>query len=133
MERSAKQFRKRNAILACLCGTEQHPCAEWIYNQLKPEYPDLSLGTVYRNLILFKQQGKIASLGVINGTERFDGCTTPHVHFICQQCGRIQDLPGMEISPELAAQAEQQSGGTVSHCQLSFLGRCRDCLAEAAP
>ncbi len=127
MERSTKQFRKRNAILACLCGTKQHPSAEWIFNQLKPEYPDLSLGTVYRNLTLFKQQGLIVSLGVVGGVERFDGCTVPHVHFVCQCCGRIQDLHQVQIPTELSAQAERQSCGRITQCQLSFYGTCQDC------
>ena len=70
MERTAKHFRKRDAILTCLRQTTVHPSAEWIYAKLKPEIPDLSLGTVYRNLALFKQQGLITSLGTVNGVER---------------------------------------------------------------
>ena len=45
-----KKSRKRDAILACVCSTDTHPTAEWVYTQLKPDIPDLSLGTVYRNL-----------------------------------------------------------------------------------
>ena len=52
---TAKKFsRKREAILTCLHGTTCHPTAEWVYQQLKPQFPDLSLGTVYRNLAAFK-------------------------------------------------------------------------------
>ena len=50
MEATTKRFRKREAILACLRDTTAHPSAEWVYEQLKPQIPDLSLGTVYRNL-----------------------------------------------------------------------------------
>ena len=53
METASKHFRKRDAILNCLRQTDVHPSAEWVHAQLKPEYPDLSLGTVYRNLALF--------------------------------------------------------------------------------
>ena len=69
MERTAKHFRKRDAILSCLRQTTTHPSAEWIYNRLKEEYTDISLGTVYRNLALFKEQGQIISLGTVNGVE----------------------------------------------------------------
>ena len=72
MEKTTKQFRKRNAILAYLRQTEDHPSAEMVYNQLKPEIPDLSLGTVYRNLSMFKTNGEIISIGTVNGVERFD-------------------------------------------------------------
>ena len=50
-----KKSRKRDAILACVCSTDTHPTAEWVYTQLKPDIPDLSLGTVYRNLAMFRR------------------------------------------------------------------------------
>ena len=50
MEQTRKRSKKRDAILSCLCNTDTHPSAEWIYHQLKPQIPDLSLATVYRNL-----------------------------------------------------------------------------------
>ena len=59
---TTKQFRKRNAILACLRGTTCHPSAEKLYQMLRQEHPDISLATVYRNLALFKSQGIIASM-----------------------------------------------------------------------
>ena len=52
-----KKSRKRDAILACVCSTDTHPTAEWVYTQLKPDIPDLSLGTVYRNLAMFRREG----------------------------------------------------------------------------
>lgn len=127
MQEQNKQFRKRNAILACLCSTKRHPSAEWIFHRLKPEYPDLSLGTVYRNLTLFKQQGTIASLGVVNGVERFDGCVTPHFHFVCRGCGRIEDLSELQVPPELLRQVEEGMSCRVDGCQLSFFGECSAC------
>jgi Fur family peroxide stress response transcriptional regulator len=69
-----------------------HPGAQWIYEQLKPEIPDLSLATVYRNLNLFRIEGAALSLGVINGEERFDGFTGPHPHLACERCGAVRDI-----------------------------------------
>lgn len=77
MERSIRYSKKREAILAAIQGTSCHPSAEWIYQQLKPSHPDLSLGTVYRNLIFFQERGDIRSVGVIQGQERFDAVDTP--------------------------------------------------------
>ena len=134
MER--KRSRKREAILDCLRQTDVHPSAEWVYRRLKPRIPDLSLATVYRNLALFKQEGLICSLGVVQGLERFDGDTSPHVHFICTGCGRILDLPGLQLPAELASQAVQITGGQVTGASLRFYGVCRHCAtpspAEAA-
>lgn len=127
MERSAKHFRKRGAILACIRSTMEHPSAEWIYENVRAQIPDISLATVYRNLSLFKEQGLITSLGTVNGVERFDGNTAPHVHFICTGCGSVMDLVGMQIPEELNAAASRDSGGRVDSCQLTFTGMCGNC------
>lgn len=93
MERATRYSRKREAILNAIQSTDCHPSAEWVYQTLKPTHPDLSLGTVYRNLVLFQQQGLIQSIGVVKGQERFDGCIAPHSHLICTCCGAVMDLP----------------------------------------
>lgn len=130
MEQTTKQFRKRNAILSCLRSTDVHPSADWVYSQLKSEYPDISLGTVYRNLALFKQQGLIASLGTVNGVERFDGNIEPHVHFICTSCDGVTDLPQMAVPQSLCSQAAAQTGGQIDVCHLSFTGVCNRCCSS---
>ncbi len=122
-----KRFKKREAILNCLRCTDVHPSADWVFAQLKPQYPDISLGTVYRNLALFKEQGLIASLGTVKGVERFDGNTEPHVHFICGSCGAVLDLPELEVPQALADSASRSCGGQARSCQLTFTGACRDC------
>ncbi len=132
MEATCKQFRKRSAILDCVRASHTHPSAEAVYASLKPEYPDLSLGTIYRNLALFKQQGLIVSLGTVNGVERFDGDIHPHVHFICNCCGGVSDLPELEVPPELSEAAARSCGGRVDGSRLSFSGVCRACLERKA-
>ena len=128
METHTKQFRKRNAILDYLRHTDSHPSAEMVYNHLKPEYPDLSLGTVYRNLAMFKEKGEIISLGTVNGVERFDGNTAPHVHFICNGCEAVADLPKIAVPETLNREVSRQTGGQIEMCQLTFAGRCKNCL-----
>lgn len=130
MEKTSKHFKKRDAILTCLRSTPEHPSADWIYAKLKPEYPDISLGTVYRNLTLFKQQGIISSLGTVSGVERFDANTEPHVHFICTNCDAVIDLPQMAVPKELCRQAANDAGGEVAACQLTFTGVCNSCCAN---
>ena len=130
MELSTKQFRKRNAILECLRNTDAHPSAEALFQMLQKEHPDISLATVYRNLTLFKQQGMIQSLGTVNGIERFDGNTQPHVHFICGSCDSVLDLPELDPPESLRSAAAKATGGEVSGCQLIFTGTCQDCLSQ---
>ena len=130
METPKKNFRKRTAILSFLRQTKDHPSAEMVYNHLKQEIPDLSLGTVYRNLSMFKAQGEIISVGTVNGVERFDGNVEPHVHFVCNGCEAVIDLPQIQVPEELNRQVMEATGGTVDMCNLSFNGLCKECLAK---
>jgi len=130
MERARKHSRKRDAILDCIRGTKCHPTADWIYQQLKPEIPDLSLGTVYRNLSMFKDEGIIQSIGVVNGLERFDYNTEPHTHFICTHCHQVIDLEGIELPAETLGEAEARTGGAITGFQLQFSGQCGQCSKE---
>ena len=125
----AKHFRKRDAILTYLRGTSAHPSAETVYADLKQQIPDLSLGTVYRNLNLFKEQGLAITVGTVKGVERFDGNVNPHVHFFCTDCGAVLDLPEMDVPQQLVSTAAGQIGGTVEQCQMTFTGLCRDCVS----
>ncbi len=130
MAQTQKHFRKRDAILDCLRQSRAHPSAEMLYAQLKPQIPDLAMGTVYRNLTLFKEQGLASSVATVRGVERFDGNTDPHVHFICAGCDAVIDLDEMRVPASLAKTAASCCGGTVEGCQLSFTGLCRNCKNE---
>ena len=123
-----KHFKKRDAILDYLRNTTAHPSAETIFTDLKPQIPDLAMGTVYRNLTLFKQQGLVSSVATVSGVERFDANTDPHVHFICTDCDAVIDLHEMNVPEELKATAEACCGGQISGCQLSFTGTCQACI-----
>lgn len=127
MERSPKQFKKRNAILETLRMTDTHPSAEMVYEMLRKEHPDISLATVYRNLSWFKNQGMIQSIATVRGTERFDANTDPHVHFICTECDAVLDLPQIQVPQELSCSVERCSGCNVLNCQLTFTGLCGSC------
>ena len=127
MEQNSKHFKKRDAILSCVKCTKVHPSADWVFAQLKPDITNLSLGTVYRNLALFKEQGLIMSLGTVKGIERFDGNVDPHVHFICNECGGILDLESVEVPKSLAETIAQDNDLFVNNCTLTFTGLCSKC------
>ena len=128
MENTGKQFRKRNAILACLRQSEAHPSPEEIYHSLQKEHSDISLASVYRNLKLFKDEGLIVSLGTVNGVERLDGRVEPHVHFMCTCCGAVMDVPQVEIREDVSFAAAQSLGCRVEGTRLVLTGICKNCL-----
>ena len=130
MQRATRYSKKREAILAAIRGTNCHPSAEWVYQTLKPAHPDLSLGTVYRNLVFFQENGDIQSVGVVKGQERFDGVTTPHSHFICQQCGAVIDLDKTPLNVQLDRDISRQYGLSLERHELTFYGTCQTCMQE---
>ena len=128
MERTTRYSKKREAILAAIRGTHCHPSAEWVYQTLKPDHPDLRLGTVYRNLVFFQKMGAIQSVGVVNGQERFDGDTSPHSHFVCNGCGAVLDLNQLKLNAQLDREISTQYGLAVERHELTFYGLCQACM-----
>ncbi len=130
METVRKRSKKREAILQALRSTKEHPSAEMIYNRLKPEFPNLSLGTVYRNLAVFLADGDAISVCSVDGQERYDSDMSAHAHFICTDCGRVIDVSSPPLG-ELDAAVEGETAGKVHSRSLSFRGLCSDCISEA--
>ena len=95
------------------------------------EYPDLSLGTVYRNLKKFCAEGKARSVGVINGQEHFDGDTSAHSHFVCDCCGRVLDIFEPLADTETLERMEAEHGFTITKEDLLFGGVCAECKEKS--
>ena len=87
-----KYSKQREAIKNFLVTRYDHPTAETVYLNIRREFPNISLGTVYRNLNLLAEIGEIQKLSPGIGPDRFDGNPAPHYHFICRHCGCVMDL-----------------------------------------
>jgi Fur family peroxide stress response transcriptional regulator len=116
--------RQREIIFETLRGTDRHPTAEMVYQWLKPENPNLSLGTVYRNLNLLAEEGMITRMAF--PVERYDANVKPHPHFRCAVCGSVYDLP-LPYDAALDDAAAQASGHQVSGHEMIFQGTCSAC------
>jgi len=125
---NVRQSKKRDAMLALLRSTHCHPAADWVYKEMKAQYPDLSLGTVYRNLNHLCERGLIRRVGAVNGQERYDGVVTPHSHFICNRCGAIVDLPERSPGQDYLSAVGVQYGFRAEDCEFIVRGLCRDCV-----
>lgn len=116
----------RDNIYDYLCNTKAHPSADMIYRDLRVTYPSLSLGTVYTNLKLFEQEGKVIRVANVNGNERYDANTSDHVHLVCQKCGSVIDV--MEADMNAAKAACHLAGGAkITGIQIVLHGTCTDC------
>lgn len=124
--------RKRQSILDCLLSTKEHPTAEWIYSQIKPQYPSLSLATVYRNLNMLRDEGLIQSVGTVMGQERFDADVSPHTHIVCIKCGRVADAFDVVLPKDVCSDAEKASGFRILRAELRLSGICSRCESGEA-
>ena len=128
----AGKSKQREAILRVLKETTAHPTAEQIYEQVRKEIPNISLGTVYRHLRLLKEEGRISELDVIGAFSRYDAKTENHYHFICEQCGNIFDLDE-PVDRDLDEKVARKTGFKVSNHSLAFHGLCKDCQTKKRP
>lgn len=121
-----KRSRQREAIQKCLVSRYDHPTAEMVYMSIKDEFPNVSLGTVYRNLSLLSDLGEIQKITVSGGPDRFDSNPAPHYHFSCRKCGCVMDL---ELAPQnhLDKLAAENFSGTIEAHSILFTGVCPNC------
>ena len=106
-----KNSRQRNAILECVMRHHDHPTADIIYQELRESFPNISLGTVYRNLSLLTSLGKIMKITCENHADRFDGQTKPSIH------------PQEEIGAGF--------DGIISDYTITFRGYCAKCAKNS--
>jgi Fe2+ or Zn2+ uptake regulation protein len=121
-----RRTRQREAILAVLRGTKCHPTADWVYQEVRKEMPHVSLGTIYRNLRTLSEHGEIQELAFGSAHSRFDANPDNHYHFICEECGTIEDLE-MPALAELGKEALELPGYEVRGHRLEFHGICPHC------
>jgi Fur family peroxide stress response transcriptional regulator len=122
-----KYSRQREAIKTFLDGRTDHPTADTVYTCLRQEYPNISLGTVYRNLSLLAEIGEIAKISTGSGAEHYDARLVPHQHFICTRCHNVYDIH-INNQDALIAAASASCPGRIDSCQTNFFGICNHCL-----
>ena len=123
-----KYSRQRESIKENLMNRYDHPTAETVYLDVKKDYPNISLGTVYRNLKLMEQAREIARLEMPDGPDRVDKTSNPHGHLYCDCCGSLQDLPVIGLVREI----ENAIGTEVRSYQLTIHYICPECREKQA-
>ncbi len=122
---------QRLAIVKILARSKGHPSVEMIYEQLRRDFPTMSLATVYRNIMMLKSLGEVIELGFPDGSNRYDGNKPyPHPHVICIHCHRIID-PDLATLQDMTAEVADETGFEILTHRLDFFGICRDCMKKS--
>lgn len=124
-----KYSKQRESIKNFLVTRYDHPTAETVYLNIRKEFPNISLGTVYRNLNLLAEIGEIQKLSPGIGPDRFDGNPAPHYHFICRHCGCVMDLTVSGLD-NINILAGQDFDGEIEGHITYFYGSCPSCKAS---
>ena len=125
LERTRKS-RQRDRILEVLRETKSHPTAKWVFDKVRKQFPNLSLGTVYRNLGILVKQGLVSRLDFGSSYDRFEAATLPHHHFVCERCGRVTDLD-LPMDHSLTRKLKSATGLAATRLEIRLYGVCEKC------
>ena len=122
----------RQRLLICreLAGRCDHPDVERIYRAVKPRLRQISLFTVYRTMNALESAGMARRVATWKGHARYDGNVQTHAHFLCEKCGRIDDVESGEN--EAGVQVFAGVKGEVRRAEVMLIGACEACVAAPA-
>ncbi len=117
---------QREKIIELLKNTRIHPTANRIYDEIKKEFPNISMGTVYRNLNVLIEMGLVNKLDFGSTFDRFEYKEDPHYHFICKKCGKILDIE-IPKDIDLTKNIQRKYNVNIQSHRAEFYGLCQDC------
>ena len=118
--RSSKQ---RDAVLQVLRCSCDHPTADMIFERVREQIPNISLGTVYRNLGQLKDEGFITIVESSDTKVHYEGNLTDHIHFLCKSCHNITDV----FCETQVPTALTDMGLQVESAKTVYYGLCNSC------
>jgi Fur family peroxide stress response transcriptional regulator len=121
-----KFSKQRELILSAVKDNTVHPTADFIYDYLKKDNPNLSLGTVYRNLSQLVNHGYIQKVSIPGFPDRFDANVIEHNHMICDVCGNIQDIHS-DILKNITSALSNELDIEITSCNVIMHGICKNC------
>ncbi len=125
-EKSVRNTKQRKHMLELLQSTTSHPNAFWLYERMRPVFPNLSLSTVYRNLSILESQGVVQRVSCGGAFERYDADVSMHSHFYCRQCGCVYDICTNDAEQK-ALENLSDNPHQLEGCHITYFGVCQNC------
>ena len=127
-ETGGRMTEQRRAVLEALASVNTHPTAAEVYELVRAKLPDVSQGTVYRNLHKLIELGYAIELDYGSGAAHFDACVEPHHPVRCTECNQVADLEGCEQpAPDLESARRAAGDWIIVDCRIEYLGLCPTC------
>ncbi len=124
-----KYSRQRELIHHTVLQNAIHPTADMVYTMVRAKEPNISLGTVYRNLNLLSDQGLLKKISVPNASDHFDGRVDDHNHILCEKCGQVFDIDLGDMSI-LDEKINKESDFIITGYEVLLTGICPECQAK---
>ena len=124
-----KHSKQRDAIKCFLESRKDHPSAEVVYNYVRKEYPNISLGTVYRNLTFLVEHGEAVTVPCNDDVVHYDACVKPHIHFQCNSCNCLIDIDDYDDKnyKQFYKKITKNFSGDIKYGSICFYGLCDKC------
>lgn len=128
-EKGYKVTTQRLAICRFILSRKDHPTAELIFQELRKEYPTISLATIYKTLHLLKEIGLVQELGFNEGSIRYDPDLELHINMVCSNCGKINDYKAENVE-KFWKKIISETGTEPKGQRLDLYYKCEKCKLE---
>lgn len=128
-QQMCRNTKQRKMILRTVKQLGCHPTAEQIFDAVRKALPRTSLSTVYRNLGILVDQGKIIAVSGTGSEIHYDHNIEEHHHIKCAVCGKVSDV-SIDVFDINSLEPDSISGFIVKEVHLSFVGICPECAEQ---
>lgn len=121
--------KQREEILKVIINSDDHPTAKVIYERVRKTIPNVSLGTVYRNLGYLVDNNEIRKIQIENSNDRFDRKIVNHNHIYCEFCNKVMDFD-YDLSTGAVQNLEKKTCFKIIDYNFNIKGICNNCMKE---
>lgn len=107
-----------------------HMSIDAIYEEVVKAHPSLSLATVYKNIILMVENGVLVEVPIAGKKSKYELCKEDHIHFVCTECGEVEDKPKDATADHLFEAMTQKENFSLSKQQINLYGVCSACQLQ---